>query len=80
MKGIISTILLAFITYILFTGSARPFDLVTGLIVAIGVGILMGKYVVQSDAKALNPVRWLWLGVYFLWYMLVAEIKAHLDV
>ncbi|ALM75276.1 Na+/H+ antiporter subunit E [Thermococcus barophilus] len=80
MRGVIPTALLAFITYILFTGSARPFDLVTGLIVAIGVGLLVGKYLVQSDSKALNPVRWLWLGIYFIWYMLVAEVKAHLDV
>lgn len=80
MRGVIPTALLAFITYILFTGSTKPFDLVTGLIVAIGVGLLVGKYLVQSDAKALNPVRWLWLGIYFIWYMLVAEVKAHLDV
>ncbi|WP_324736241.1 Na+/H+ antiporter subunit E [Thermococcus sp. SY098] len=80
MKGIIPTALLAFITYILFTGSTKPFDLVTGLIVAIGVGLLMGKYLVQSDSKALNPARWLWGIIYFIWYMLVAEVKAHLDV
>ncbi|WP_457754294.1 Na+/H+ antiporter subunit E [Thermococcus sp.] len=80
MKGVIPTALLAFITYILFTGSTKPFDLVTGLIVAIGVGLLVGKYLVQSDAKALNPVRWLWGVIYFVWYMLVAEVKAHLDV
>ncbi|ALM75660.1 Na+/H+ antiporter subunit E [Thermococcus barophilus] len=80
MRGVIPTALLAFITYILFTGSARPFDLLTGLIVAIGVGLLVGKYLVQSDSKALNPVRWLWLGIYFIWYMIVAEVKAHLDV
>ncbi len=80
MRGVIPTAILTFITYILFTGSTKPFDLVTGLIVAIGVGLLVGKYLVQSDAKALNPVRWLWAVIYFIWYMLVAEVKAHLDV
>jgi len=80
MRGVIPTAILTFITYILFTGSTKPFDLVTGLIVAIGVGLLVGKYLVQSDAKALNPVRWLWGVVYFIWYMLVAEVKAHLNV
>ena len=80
MRGVIPTTLLAFITYILFTGSTKPFDLVTGLIVAIGVGLLVGKYLVKEDAKALNPVRWLWAVIYFIWYMLVAEVKAHLDV
>ncbi|AHF80858.1 Na+/H+ antiporter subunit E [Thermococcus paralvinellae] len=80
MRGVIPTALLAFITYILFTGSAEPFDLVTGLIVAIGVGLLVGKYLVKEDAKALNPVRWLWGIIYFIWYMIVAETKSHIDV
>ncbi|NJE07105.1 cation:proton antiporter [Thermococcus sp. M39] len=80
MRGVLPTALLAFITYVLFTGSATPYDLFTGAIVAVGVGLLMGKYVVQSDAKALNPVRWFWSIVYFIWYMLVAETKSHIDV
>ncbi|NJD99035.1 cation:proton antiporter [Thermococcus sp. LS1] len=80
MRGVIPTALLAFITYIIFTGSSSPYDLFTGAVVAIGVGLLMGKYVVQNDAKAINPVRWLWGLAYFLWYMLVAETKSHIDV
>ena len=80
MKGVIPTALLAFITYILFTGSAKPFDLTTGVIVAVGVGLLVGKYLVREDAKALNPVRWVWAVVYFIWYMIVAETKSHIDV
>ena len=80
MRGVIPTVLLAFITYILFTGSTKPFDLATGVVVAIGIGLLVGKYLVKEDAKALNLVRWVWLGIYFVWYMIVAETKAHLDV
>lgn len=80
MRGAIPTAILTFITYILFTGSTNPFDLVTGVIVAVVVGMLVGKYIVQNDAKALNPLRWLWSVIYFIWYMLVAETKAHLDV
>ena len=80
MRGVIPTALLAFITYVAFTGSIRPFDLITGVIVALGVGLLMGKYLVKNDAKALNPVRWIWAVIYLLWYMLVAETRAHLDV
>ncbi|CAB50372.1 Na+/H+ antiporter subunit E [Pyrococcus abyssi] len=80
MRGFIPTFILAFLTYVLFTGSIRTFDLITGLIVGIIVGLLMGNYLVKDDSKALNPVRWLWGVVYFLWYMLVAETRAHLDV
>ncbi|MBC7095407.1 Na+/H+ antiporter subunit E [Thermococcus sp.] len=80
MRGFFGTALLAFVTYILFTGSARVFDVVTGVIVAVGVGLFMGKYVVESDVRALNPLRWLWALIYFIWYMIFAEIRAHLDV
>jgi multicomponent Na+:H+ antiporter subunit E len=80
MKGVIPTAILAFVTYILFTGSTTPYDLATGVIVGATVGLLMGKFLVKNDAKALNPVRWAWGLAYFLWYFLVAEVKAHLDV
>ena len=80
MRGVISTAILAFITYIIFTGSAKPYDLFTGLIVAVGVGILVGKFLVKEDSKALNPLRWIWAVIYFLKYMLIIEVKTHLDV
>ncbi len=80
MKGVISTSVLAFATYILFTGSTTPYDLLTGVIVGIIVGLLVGRFLVKNDAKAFNPVRWVWGVVYFLWYFFVAEVKAHLDV
>ncbi|WP_297499987.1 Na+/H+ antiporter subunit E [Thermococcus sp.] len=80
MKGVVSTALLTFVTYIIFTGSITPYDLVTGAVVAIVIGLLVGKFLVENDAKALNPLRWFWSVVYFVWYFLVAEVKAHLDV
>jgi len=80
MRGVLPTALLAFVTYILFTGSTTPYDLVTGVIVGIAVGLLVGRFLVKNDTKALNPVRWAWGLAYFLWYFLVAEVKAHLDV
>jgi len=80
MKGVIPTALLAFVTYLLFTGSVTPYDLLTGVIVGVTVGLLVGRFLVKNDAKALNPVRWTWGLIYFLWYFLVAEVKAHLDV
>lgn len=80
MRGVIPTALLAFITYIIFTGSTTPYDLVTGVVVAVIIGLLLGKFLVKNDVKAFNPLRWAWGVVYFLWYFFVAEVKAHLDV
>ncbi|WP_258084823.1 Na+/H+ antiporter subunit E [Thermococcus thermotolerans] len=80
MRGVLPTALMAFLTYIVFTGSLTPYDLATGAVVAVVVGLLMGPHTVRDDSKALNPIRWLWMAVYFLWYMLVAETKSHIDV
>ncbi|MFA4640101.1 Na+/H+ antiporter subunit E [Pyrococcus kukulkanii] len=67
-------------TYLIFTGSAKPYDLVTGVLVALVISVLTSKYLVERPGKALNPLRWLWALIYFLWYMIVAEVKAHIDV
>ncbi|RKZ01363.1 MAG: cation:proton antiporter, partial [Candidatus Hydrothermota bacterium] len=38
MKGVLPTALLTFIVYVVFTGSIKPFDLATGLVVALVIG------------------------------------------
>ncbi len=76
--GSLTAAVLAFLTYMVFTGSVKPYDVVTGLVVAVVVGVLMGR--IAGSCGALNPGRWLWAIVYFLWYMFVAEVRAHLDV
>jgi len=80
VKPSIAVMILCFIIYILFTGSATLYDLATGLLVSIAVGLLVGGYVVNRDARAFNPFRWLWMLVYFLKYITIIEIKAHLQV
>jgi len=80
MRFSIATALLAFITYIVFTGSITLYDVLTGTAVAVAVGFLAGKYVVVNELKALNPIRWFWAIVYFLKYMTVIELQAHLLV
>ncbi len=80
MKPSISVMILVFITYIVFTGSATLYDLLTGALVAVVIGFVVGGYVVEKDSKALNPIRWFWMIIYFLKYITVIEIKAHLQV
>ncbi|HHC18873.1 MAG TPA: cation:proton antiporter [Euryarchaeota archaeon] len=80
LKGFIPVALLTFVIYILFTGSATLFDIVTGIVVGIVCGVLFGRFLVEKDRKALNPARWLWTIIYFLKYMTIIEFKAHWDV
>lgn len=72
--------LLAFITYIVFSGSVSLYDVVSGIIVALIIAGVLSNFAVQNPVKALDPRRWLWLIAYAIYYFFVAEVKSHLDV
>ncbi len=72
--------ILVFITYIVFSGSISPYDIVAGIVTAIVVGAIFSGFTVKNPGKVFNPVRWVWTIVYALYYFFVAEVKAHLDV
>jgi len=72
--------LLTFITYIVFTGSVAPLDLLAGALVGATVGLIVANLVVENPRKLLQIARFGWLMAYALYYFLVAEIRAHLDV
>lgn len=80
LKSAIPAMILSFIVYIVYTGSIGPYDLLTGAIVAVIIGLLTGEIVIKDPGKAFDPKRLYWLIKYTIWYFLVAEVKAHLDV
>jgi len=80
LKSAIPAMILSFIIYIIYTGSISPYDLITGVIVAVIVGLLAGEIVVKDAGKALDPKRLAYLVKYAIWYFFVAEVKAHADV
>ncbi len=71
---------LVFITYIVFSGSFTPYDIVSGIIVALITAGIMAGFTVENPLKPLDPRRWAWLIIYALYYFFVAEVKSHLDV
>jgi multicomponent Na+:H+ antiporter subunit E len=72
--------ILTFIVYIVFTGSATPFDIVTGVIGAVIVGIVFGSVVITNTYKFLQLQRYFWGLAYALYYFFIAEVRAHYDV
>uniref|UniRef100_A0A7C2ZLZ0 Cation:proton antiporter n=1 Tax=Ignisphaera aggregans TaxID=334771 RepID=A0A7C2ZLZ0_9CREN len=72
--------ILVFTVYIVYTGSATLYDLITGAVVAIVVGILFSSITITNALKALNPRRWFYLVAYALRYFIVDETRAHVDV
>ncbi|ABN69140.1 Membrane bound protein complex subunit mbxA [Staphylothermus marinus F1] len=72
--------LLAFITYIVFSGSISPYDIVSGIVVALVIAGFFSSFTIQNPLKVFDPRRWFWLIVYAIYYFFVAEVKSHLDV
>ncbi len=68
------------ILYIIYTGSYSLFELLLGILVAVIVGYLFADAVVQHPGKIYNPIRWLWLLIYGLYYLTIIEAKAHWSV
>jgi len=71
---------LAFIVYIIFSGSVSPYDIVTAVIVAVIVGLLTANLMIGNPGKLLQVRRLGWLIAYAFRYFFVDEVKAHLDV
>jgi len=76
----IATALLAFTTYIVFTGSSRPYDIVTGVIASVIIGLITANISVTKVSKVFSPKRAFWLIAYAIKYFFYYEVKAHLDV
>jgi multicomponent Na+:H+ antiporter subunit E len=76
----IPIIVLAYVVYIVFSGSVSTYDLVLGFIVALLSGYLTSNLLVSDTRKALNIRRFIWLIIYGIYYLTIAEFKAHSDV
>jgi multicomponent Na+:H+ antiporter subunit E len=72
--------MLAFVTYIVFSGSTSGYDLVTGLLVSVVVGALFANITIERPGKLLSPKRWYWAFRYALRYFIIDETKCHIDV
>ncbi|WP_448577176.1 Na+/H+ antiporter subunit E [Thermosphaera sp.] len=71
---------IAFITYVVFSGSISPYDLITGLIVSLTTGVIFSTITLTNPRKALDPKRWALFAIYALRYLIIDETKAHVDV
>ncbi len=76
----IAVAVICLIFYIVFTGSLRLYDIVTGVIVSLTSGAIVGELIVRNSSKFFSPRRILRLLAYTVKYFLVYEVKAHLEV
>lgn len=66
--------------YLLFSGSASIYDIITGLAISIPLGAVSSRYLVSDERKLLELKRLLYAVIYFIKYMTIIELKAHMDV
>ncbi|MCY0868170.1 MAG: Na+/H+ antiporter subunit E [Desulfurococcus sp.] len=71
---------LSYVTYIVFSGSIQPYDLITGAVVACVVGVLFSNITISNPWKIAQPSRWFWLVFYAVKYFTLYEALAHIDV
>ena len=76
----VAPIIMAFIVYLVYTGAARLYDVVTGIVSAVVVGSILGALAVTDWRKSLDPRRLGWFTLYTLKYFFVHEVRAHLSV
>ena len=88
MIALIITIIYAFIAYLALTAGSgnflgfwSPGEIIMGLVLSTGVGIMARKYLCMSkNYRMLNPLRWLLFIVYGFGPFLFAMAKANIDV
>lgn len=78
-KAVVPT-LLSFAIYIIYTGSLRLYDVITGLLVAVVVGFLTSGLLIEDWRKTLDVRRFIYLLRFGVRYLLLDEVKAHLLV
>uniref|UniRef100_A0A7C2ZNT7 Cation:proton antiporter n=1 Tax=Ignisphaera aggregans TaxID=334771 RepID=A0A7C2ZNT7_9CREN len=70
----------AFLIYIVYTGGIRLYDIATGVVVSIIVGIATAPLLVEDWRKSLSISRFVTLIKYVFRYFLIDEVKAHWTV
>lgn len=76
----IPIMILTYVVYLTFSGSVSAYDLILGLIISMVSGYLTAELLVKDVGKALSIRRLAWLVAYGVYYLTVAEFKAHYDV
>ncbi|WP_440059447.1 Na+/H+ antiporter subunit E [Thermogladius sp. 4427co] len=74
-------VVLALLTlYIIYTGSASLYDILTGLMVSAAIGVPASRLLISNEKKLAEPRRYAYLVYYAVKYMTIIEFKAHMDV
>ncbi|MEM0025560.1 MAG: Na+/H+ antiporter subunit E [Zestosphaera sp.] len=71
-------VLLSFIIYVVYTGTLRLYDILTGFLVALVIGVLTSNLLIEDWRKSLSLRRFVNLVRFAFRYFFIDEVKAHL--
>lgn len=77
---VLGVFFLVFMVYVVFSGSASAYDLITGVLVALVTSVITANLVISNPGKLIHVRRLGWLLIYSIRYFFVDEVRAHLDV
>ncbi len=77
---IIATAAVLFIVYLIASASIAYRDIVYGIIFSVAVALITADLLISKATKPYNVIRWFWAIAYAIYYLTVAEFRAHSDV
>jgi multicomponent Na+:H+ antiporter subunit E len=80
VKKYIPIFVLTFLVYVFVGGTFTLFDVVLGIIIGSLVSGIVTPFIVSDEKKALDLKRLFYLLIYTIYYLSVAEFKAHAQV
>ncbi len=72
--------IVVFVVYIALVGSLSLTDIVFAIIISVTVGAIGSSIAVEQGSKLFDIARLLRLAKYFVHYMTIIEVKAHIDM
>lgn len=76
----IAVFILVFSVYIIYTGSFTAYDMFTGILISIFISMYSARFLVSNERKLMDPRRAFTLIYYLVKYMVIIELRAHIDV
>ncbi len=80
LLGYLTVFAMTYAFYVVFTGATSVFSLVLGALASAVVSVVVKPLVVSGEPRVSDIARLAYLAVYYLYYMVVAEVRAHVAI
>jgi len=71
---------LTYLFYVVFTGATTLFSLALGALASVAITALTTPLLISRELRLADVSRIAYLLAYYIYYMAVAEVRAHIDI